>query len=124
MLDKRIVEFALAIPEDMYAWKEGHQRYFFRSVISNFLPKDIAWEAKIREPEHVKSWIKLSNEAMRLWIQKNEKTKDDKNYYMDREKIIKRIKIYLSNQKDEVDDNISIIKILDLIFLLNLNKEK
>lgn len=123
LLDKRIVEFALAIPEDMYAIKEGHQRYFFRQTISDFIPKDIAWNVKNGEPEYVKVWIKVANEFIKLWMQKNKNTKDYKASYVDPVKIIKRIELYLSKQERQIEDNIDIVRILDLISFLSLERK-
>ncbi len=94
LLDKRIVEFALAVPEDLFALKEGHQRYFFRSAISNFLPKNIAWERKIIEPVHGKAYIDLLVKALDLWMQKNKTTPENGNSMVDRSKIIMQLKLF------------------------------
>lgn len=120
LLDKRIVEFALAVPEDLFAWKEGHQRYFFRSAISDFLPENIVWAAKNGEPEHGKVWRNLWDEALKLWMEKNEKTPVNRNTYVDRSKIIKRIKLYLINKQNGIEDNMGSTNIISSILLSNL----
>ena len=120
LLDKRIVEFALAVPEELYAKRNGHNRYFFKSVISNFLPEHIVWEAKISEPEHGKVLIELWYEALRLWMLKNENTSENKNCLIDRSKIIKRIKTYFTNKDNGIEDKLIGSKIVISILLSNL----
>lgn len=107
LLDKRIVEFALTVPEDLFARKEGHQRHFFRSAISDFLPDNIAWEPKIGESEHGKQLQKLWHGALKLWMQKNEKRLKNKNCYVDRSKIINQLKIYLKNEQNGIEDGMA-----------------
>ncbi len=124
LLDKRIVEFALAIPEEMYATREGHQRYLYRSAISDFLPKNICWKTKIGEVEHGKAWVKLWNEALIVWMKRNEKIEDNENDYIDRSKIIKRIKLYLENKQNKVEDDIGNSAIVSSILLLNLKTKE
>lgn len=124
LLDKRIVEFALAIPEEMYATREGHQRYLYRSAISDFLPKNICWKTKIGEVEHGKAWVKLWNEALIVWMKRNEKIEDNENDYIDRSKIIKRIKLYLENKQNKVEDDIGNSTIVSSILLLNLKTKE
>ena len=124
LLDKRIVEFALGVPEDLFACKEGHQRYFFRSAISDLLPENIVWAAKNGEPEHGKVWNSLWYEALRLWMEKNEKILENRNCYTDREKMIRRIKKYFTNQKNGVEDNLGSSRIVSSILLANLKNRK
>ena len=122
LLDKRIVEFALAIPEDMYAWKKGHDRYLFRKVISDFLPKDIVWAVKLNEEIHGKSKIKLANEALILWMQKNMSIKENENNYVDRVKIMEELNLYFSQEQNTSEEkNISAeTGVIGSILLLNL----
>ncbi len=124
LLDKRIVEFALAVPEDLFSLKEGHQRYFFRSAISNFLPENIAWAAKNGEPEHGKAYIRLWDEALRLWMQKNEKISESRNYYVDSPRIIRRIKMYITNKENGEKDNLGKSRIVASILLSNLKGDR
>ena len=120
LLDKRIVEFALAIPEDLFARKDGHKRYFFRSAISDFLPENIVWTEKISEPEHVKVHIELWYEALKLWMQKNEKSPENKNCLVDRSKIIQRVKTYFTNKENGIDDNLIGSSVIISMLLSNL----
>ena len=120
LLDKRIVEFALAIPEDLFVDKDGHQRHFFRNAISNFLPENIVWTEKITEPEHGKAHIELLYESLRLWMLKNENTPEYGNHLIDRSKIIRRIKTYFTNKENGIDDNLLGSRIVVSILLSNL----
>jgi asparagine synthase (glutamine-hydrolysing) len=123
LLDKRIVEFALAVPEDLFAWKDGHKRYLFRNTVSDFLPENIAWMAKNSEPEHGKVWEKLWIESLRVWMQKNEKTPENRNSYVYHSKIIKRIKMYFTNKQNGTEDKIIGSWIVISILLLNLKNK-
>ena len=123
LLDRRIVEFALGVPEDLYRWREGHERFFFRSAISDFLPKHIAWESKNGEPLHGDAWVQLWFDGLFLWMKNNEKMGDSRNYYIDRSKIIKRIKVYFENKENQIEDDIGNSRIVSSIFLLNLKNE-
>ena len=121
LLDRRIVEFALAIPEELYARKDGHQRYFFRSAISEFLPEHIVWRKKYLEPEHAKAVEKLRIEALSLWMQKNEKSQKNGNNYVNRSTMINRLKIYFSSQRDQ-EEFIHYGPIMVAILLSNLRE--
>ena len=123
LLDKRIAEFALAIPEDLFALKNGHQRYFFRSAISDFLPENIVWEKKIGEAEHNTAQSKLWYESLRLWMLKNENSPENGNYLIDRAKIIKRIKTYFINKENGIEDSLTGSSIDRSIMLSNLENK-
>lgn len=66
LLDKRIVEFALAIPSDLYREKE-HGRYLFRKTVENILPPEICWNVSKSEPRRVDLLYQLMFEAQDLW---------------------------------------------------------
>lgn len=120
LLDRRIVEFALGVPEELYRWREGHERYLFRSAISDFLPQHIAWESKNGEPLHGDASIDLWFEGLSLWMKKNEKIQENDNTYIDSEKIIKRLKCYFENKQNNIEDDIGDSNIVGAILLLNL----
>lgn len=104
LLDKRIVEFALAIPEELYAPKEGHQRLLFKNAISDFLPENIVRANKNYEPVHWRNMKNIWSESLEIWIQNNEKVPENRNCYINREKVINHIKIYLLDKKNGVKD--------------------
>ncbi len=120
LLDKRLVEFSLAVPEDLFDWTGSHPRHFFRSAISDYLPNNIAWAAKNSEPERRKAWIKLWEESLKVWMQKNEYISENQNYYVDRYKIINSIKKYFIDKENGIDDETYISGVISSILLLNL----
>ena len=48
LLDRRIVEFALGLPPEMF-FKNGWKRYLFRHAMAGMLPDDIRWNPSKRE---------------------------------------------------------------------------
>ena len=119
LLDKRIIEFALAVPEELYAPRGGHRRYFFSSAISDILPENIAWAVKNNEPEYSTMIENLWDESIRVWMEKNEKTSKNGNGYIDRSKVINRIKVYYTNKKNGAVDT-KIRRLIPSILVSNL----
>ncbi len=66
LLDKRIVEFALAVPSDLYR-VDGYSRYLFRKTAADFLPAEICWGSAKSEPKRVELLYELMFEAQNLW---------------------------------------------------------
>ena len=123
LLDRRIVEFALAIPEDLFAWKNGYERYLFRKAISGFLPENIVWAPKSADLEHDKKRIKLWYESLKIWMKKNEHNLENKCDYVDRLKIMDRLQLYFMNKKNRVENDISGSTIATSILVSNLKNK-
>ncbi len=49
LLDRRILEFALGIPRDLF-FKHGWKRYLFRTAMENILPDAVRWNKTKDEP--------------------------------------------------------------------------
>jgi len=49
LLDRRIVEFALSIPDEMF-FKHGWKRYLFRAAMDGILPDAVRWNKKKHDP--------------------------------------------------------------------------
>jgi asparagine synthase (glutamine-hydrolysing) len=49
LLDRRIVEFSLGLPEEMY-FKNGWLRYLFRHALNGILPEEVLWNRNKKEP--------------------------------------------------------------------------
>ena len=92
LLDKRIVEFALAIPEELYAPKKGQQRLLFKDAISNILPNSIARASKNYEPKHWTRMQKIWRKSISVWMENNETDLLNRNQYINRSKVIASIK--------------------------------
>ena len=67
ILDKRIVEFAMGIPEHMFAVKEGHRRFLWRKSVEGFLPHDIVWFGKYAETRINRTKKKYYGESLCVW---------------------------------------------------------
>ncbi len=63
---------------------------------------------------------KLWYEALKLWMQKNEKILNHRNCYVDRSKIIDRLKIYLENEQNGIEDEMGSAGLVASILLSNL----
>ena len=122
LLDKRIVEFALAIPEALYASKNGYTRLLFRDAIAELLPKSIIFSNKYADLEYDDDIFKIYEEFILLWFEKNKNMleSENDNYYIDRKKIIDRLKIYFADHTPNKNEGMG--NILKSIILLNLNK--
>ncbi len=62
LLDKRLVEFALGIPDDLFEPRQGYSRYLFRSAVADLLPAEVTWAPKYASPRHFEL-------RKRLWLQ-------------------------------------------------------
>lgn len=69
LLDRRIVEFALGIPEEIFEPKNGYSRYLFRSAVADILPHEVTWAPKYQAPKHFevrkRSWLAFSSLLLR-----------------------------------------------------------
>lgn len=62
-LDKRIVEFALSLPEKFY-FKHGESRYLYRRAVGEFLPRELLDKQKPPESYRVHHLLKRINEGL------------------------------------------------------------
>ncbi len=68
LLDKRIVEFALGIPENLFR-QNGKGRFLFRRAIEGLLPQEIIYSDTKYEPKRVTNYMSTSQKAQRAWRQ-------------------------------------------------------
>ena len=66
LLDKRLIEFSLGVPAELYR-QQGHGRFLFRRAVSDILPSEIAWGTSKWEPKRVDRNVKLAFEAYAGW---------------------------------------------------------
>lgn len=66
MLDKRVVEFALGLPPDMYR-KKGHPRYLFRHMVKDFLPEEVWASVNKYEKNRVETVLRVYKDALASW---------------------------------------------------------
>lgn len=66
LLDKRIVEFALGLPAEMFR-RKGHPRYLFRYVVRDFLPQEVWASIHKNEPVRIAKAIQVCVDALSRW---------------------------------------------------------
>ncbi len=66
LLDKRVVEFALALPESLY-YKHGLSRYIYRKAILPFLPKHLIEKQKLSEKYRLRHLQRTDINALKGW---------------------------------------------------------
>ncbi len=83
LLDKRIVEFALGLPAELYL-QQGFSRYIFRAAMSGVLPREICWENAKLEPVRVREGIAA---AVRSLADLRSNNLDIRSKYIDTDKL-------------------------------------
>ena len=88
LLDKRVVEFAIGVPEEMFYPKEGISRHFMKNAVADLLPSDIVWFAKPDETKINQVLKQYFTTALKIMQQTN-KNKDEKfnNTYLEYDKM-------------------------------------
>jgi asparagine synthase (glutamine-hydrolysing) len=66
LLDKRIVEFALGLPPELYL-QRGYPRYIFRAAMSEDLSAEICWKEAKREPLRVSEGLAAGRRSLIAW---------------------------------------------------------
>lgn len=117
LLDKRIIEFALAIPEELFSKKNGYSRFFFRKSISHLIQDDIIWTKKSADIQSSQKRLELYDESLEYWLQSYAKEyKNLHSDYIDLQKIISVLENYFS-EKQKSRTNLS--SIVESIILFN-----
>ena len=122
LLDKRIVEFALGLPPEMYRQK-GKGRFLFRHAVSGLLPEDIQWGNFKREPKRVSLLFEIEKEALKIWqiIFKEERRGRQEHYYINLVKLQEEISRLDSLQTASLKEKFEVIDSIEKsIFVLNL----
>ncbi len=99
LLDKRLVEFALGIPEEVFR-HNSKGRYLFRQSIEGLLPQEIIWSNTKYEPKRVKKYIALSQNAQSVWRQFYNSDKNETEF-------VKLDTLYQEIEKYSLKKNIS-----------------
>ncbi len=121
LLDRRIVEFALGVPEDLFFTKNGHYRYLMRSAVADLLPSDIAWFPKANVIKGNITYKRQYKDALEIWYQKHKN--DDAllydNPYVEYDKIISALKVFDFRRSDVY----SLYRIVVAILVSNIMKK-
>ncbi|MBN2770079.1 MAG: hypothetical protein JXR90_05210, partial [Spirochaetes bacterium] len=117
-LDKRIVEFALAIPSFLYS-KVGQSHYLYRQAILQYLPSFLLNKIKPSEKHRVK---KFFYEIYKSMLDDNIKSMIDKfdSPYIDKEKYLKQY-VETTRKFDKIE-NIEELIVIDKLKSLLLIK--
>lgn len=75
LLDKRIVEFALAVPDHLYH-SQGWKRFLFREATAGLLPDPVRWRKYKGEPALLESAQRILPDAQRLLLSHIEEQRD------------------------------------------------
>ncbi len=67
LLDRRMVEYALGVPERLYYY-QGWKRFLFREAIRGILPEEVGWRRSKVEPSLLRSNLENSDVAKRLFL--------------------------------------------------------
>ncbi|WP_373033943.1 asparagine synthase-related protein [Sulfurovum sp.] len=102
LLDKRLVEFALGIPEEMFAVREGHRRFLWRKSVEDLLPHDIVWLGKYAEIKIEAMKKKSYSESLRIWYGRHKHDQQDlhKSSYINYAKILLTMKKFDFDHSD------------------------
>ncbi len=98
LLDKRLVEFALGVPIELYI-NDGYDRYLFRSSLGGIVPDDIIWSETKLENERSNRHNRIMFEFLKNWLnsyQRNQSVPIN-NSYIDTDKLIHNIRNTLSD---------------------------
>ena len=121
LLDKRIVEFALGIPSELY-YQNTRSRYLFRYAIEGILPETIQWGSYKYEPNRVEQLYEIREAAVKLWLEKRREDKKISTRYIEYE-AVKQLILSLNNATSiNIDARYDTIDTIFLsILVLNLD---
>lgn len=77
LLDRRIVEFCLSVPDDLY-FKDGWKRYLFRKTVEDLLPPDVVWNKRKADPAMTRHAAALQEAALRQLVVELETSSEGK----------------------------------------------
>ncbi|MHB0992796.1 MAG: asparagine synthase-related protein [Sulfurovum sp.] len=87
LLDKRIIEFAIGIPEELFFLVECKERFLIKMTVSDLLPSDIVWFAKPSETKINQSLEKDYKNVLKIIRSSMNKIDYKRNSYIDYEKL-------------------------------------
>lgn len=99
LLDKRVVEFALNVPSELFL-KDSTSRYLYREAMRKILPEEIRLHTEKDEPRRVDLFLRICGEALRL-ATKNSTI--SQNRYIDYDCLATAVHSTDHEQKDLID---------------------
>lgn len=125
LLDKRIVEFALGIPENLYR-KKGYGRYLFRHAVGDIVPHDICWLNTKHEPKNARNFTYKQYLAQKIWLKKKKKISKSGNKYINIEYLLQELEeLKISDPifAEKEIEKVIIFELSILILGISLDKE-
>ena len=123
LLDKRIVEFCLGVPDELYLPAKGQARYLFRSAVSDRLPESVLSAGKYSDQASYGKRKKLWRKSLEHLLMSNSSIFTFENEYVDMQALKKNAELaLLSDFENELasDWHISIENALSLAVSLRL----
>ena len=121
LLDKRIIEFAIGIPEELFCLKKGRERPLLKNAISHLLPSDIVWFSKPHEIKLGQAMRHNNAEAVKILQResKSKKYKSYKNKYL-KEELMKTTLDTFDFEKSEITELANMV--MAMMFLTSKKK--
>ena len=121
LLDKRIVEFALGLPSEMY-YREDRNRFLFRTVLEGVLPDDVRWGNYKYEPRRVERLYSLYEDAINRWLNTKKNIPSEEEKFVSMKCVIEEIATLNcdeDNRSDSKKDKIDALYLLIMVHNLN-----
>jgi asparagine synthase (glutamine-hydrolysing) len=97
LLDKRIVEFALGVPDELYRYK-GKGRYLFQQAVQGIIPDEIRLSNTKYEPKRVNIFYNLLYRTQKNWINNIKKhNKHSTSEYINLNQFLKEMEMFNIN---------------------------
>ena len=122
LLDKRVVEFALGIPAELYR-RRGVTRYLFRRAVQDLLPQEI-WAANIsQEPVRIHRLVETYRESLQQWRAQHGDTLQG-GPYIDVARLLALIdKITSQPVSSDISQLLDIMTAVNSILVLNIDTQ-
>jgi len=119
LLDKRVIEFAVGMPPNLFV-KNGVVRNIFRTAAEGFLPEKILWGNSKYELRRVKRLISSYKKAFKKWRIDPNNSKLESSY-IDLSKVNETIELLLNKENDLLDIP-AIEQVLNALLVLRLDR--
>ncbi|MHC3994486.1 asparagine synthase-related protein [Thiomicrolovo sp. ZZH C-3] len=121
LLDRRIVEFALSLPAELY-YREDQTRFLFRQAVAGLLPKEICFGSFKYEPNRIKRILESEKESFTYLFKvfsANEGC-DRNSPYIDSAKLLEGMENFINRDSTFNNEDIKILNEIEKTILLFL----
>ena len=111
LLDKRILEFSLGVPDEFFT-RNGFRRYLFRRASTRWLKQAQAWRRDTKsEPNRIRQLVSMEKALLTLWSDRLDMTQFDVTILLDGDEIRgllrKLSSLDVTKDHSELDDEIT-----------------